>query len=294
MVQNFHRIQDYRQHTNLRLPERMEDFLIYDCGQLNSDARLALPAYRHQFYEITLDVNMGCDFQVDDFRFAGEKRALAVIGPSRLQSVYESQHAFRPGDGFSLFFHRDFLPGNLDRQYAFFQSTHSPLVRLDRKGADELLKIFGLINYEYTEYGPAARETIQSLTTALLTKVKHHATGHALVPATSYREVELARDFKSCVQENFLRLTTVKEYANLLHVSDKYLSQAVKNATGRNALEILSSARITYAKALLLHTNLSSVEVGYELNFATTDYFFTYFKKLTGQTPQQYRQENSK
>jgi YesN/AraC family two-component response regulator len=79
-----------------------------------------------------------------------------------------------------------------------------------------------------------------------------------------------------------------------LHVSDKYLSQSVKQVTGRNALELLNSRRIHYAKALLLHTPLSPTEVSHALNFANPNYFFTYFKKFTGQTPTAYRLENLK
>jgi YesN/AraC family two-component response regulator len=68
----------------------------------------------------------------------------------------------------------------------------------------------------------------------------------------------------------------------------------VKGVTGRNALEILHTNRIHYAKSLLLQTELSPTEVSYELNFTNPNYFFTYFKKLTGQTPSAYKLENLK
>jgi AraC-like DNA-binding protein len=293
-VKDFTSIKDYLAYANIRLNSPMDDFLIYHYGQLNPDARLAIKAYRHHFYEITLDVNLGCGFGVDNFTFKNQAGAVVVIGPKRLQSVDEPAETPSSKEGFTLFFHPNLLTQHLNARllqndFPFFGSTHSPLLKLSEKALRELIPLFSLIRYEYYEYGNNARETLKNLVGAILHKAKQ--TG-VPVEQASGREATLVKRFEALVGEHFLQLTTVKEYAHRLHVSDKYLSQSVKQVTGRNALEMLHSRRIHYAKALLLHTPLSPTEVSYALNFANPNYFFTYFKKFTGQTPLAYKLEN--
>lgn len=299
MILNFPTISDYWKYTNIRVPDTMDDFAIFCYSQLNKDAQLILKAYRHHFYEITLDINMGCHFQVDSFTFDNEKGLLALISPARMQSVYPSEGEPCHNKGFSLFFHQDFMSrhwnsNKLHQDYAFFTSTNSPIVKLDEKTLDELVVLFQLVQYEYREHSIESADVLRNLVGAILNKAKQNYICQEMPLGVSHREFELAKRFETIVQEEFLKRTTIKEYAHRLNISDKYLSQVVKNVTGQNALAILNSHRISYAKTLLLQTNLSSVEISDKLSFSNTAYFFTYFKKLTGQTPAQYKLGNLK
>jgi AraC family transcriptional regulator, transcriptional activator of pobA len=298
MTLDFISISDYLKHSNIKIPNKMNDFVIYHYKDLNEDANMTLKAYRHHFYEITLDINMGCSFHVDNFKFENEKGLLAIVSPLRLQSVYASDMVYKYKEGFSLFFHQNFLTELntkiLTKEYTFFKTTKSPAVKLNSKTLSELNTLFQMMKYEYLEYGYESRETLKNLVCAILDKAKRNYTDLSEPIDVSFREYELARCFETIVQEKFLQLTTIKEYAHTLNISDKYLSQVIKKVTGRNALAILNSHRVNYAKTLLLQTTLSSVEIGNELHFPNSSYFFSYFKKLTGQTPSQYRLENLK
>jgi hypothetical protein len=52
----------------------MMKFIIYQNKELNADAQLNYRNIGIHFYEIMLDTNMGCGFQVDSFKFEKRKK----------------------------------------------------------------------------------------------------------------------------------------------------------------------------------------------------------------------------
>ena len=175
------------------------------------------------------------------------------------------------------------------RDYPFFRHTQSPVAYPDQRLMQEVTDIFEKIYYEYVTHGNQSREVIQSYLNILLLKGKkvYQSDGRSM---PQNREVELAHEFESFCQENFLTHFTIKEIAGEMHVSAKHLSETVKRVTGKRALDILNGYRLRNAKALLSQTSLTSRQIAYELNFENPDYFFTFFKKSTGLTPLQFRQ----
>jgi AraC-like DNA-binding protein len=82
---------------------------------------------------------------------------------------------------------------------------------------------------------------------------------------------------------------SVNFLAEKLNVSPNYLSDLLKNATGRNAQSHIQEFLVERAKELLSTTNLSIKEIAYDLGFEYPQSFSTMFKKNTQQTPLQFR-----
>jgi AraC family transcriptional regulator, transcriptional activator of pobA len=294
-ITDFQQISDYIAHANLGVEPRMPDFIIYGFNQVNEDAQISREAYRHHFYEITLDITEGCSFRIDDFQFPLEGNRLSVISPRRLQSIQVYKTYDAGCQGFTVFFSPDFLgrhlhTGNLYRDYSFLRATASPVTYLNGQLLTEFSNLFQLIRYEYEQYGAQSKEILKAYLTAVLEKSRLHYQPSAGPPAFATPEHQLTATFEALCQELFLRHTTVAEYADRLNVSPKHLSETVKKVTGRNALYIINSYRINYAKALLKQTRTLPSEIGYELGFSSNAYFYTFFRKLTGLTPTQFRQ----
>lgn len=72
-------------------------------------------------------------------------------------------------------------------------------------------------------------------------------------------------------------------------ITPAHLSNTVKNMTGKTVMDFISEVVIVDAKAQLKSTNLPIREIAYSLNFPNVSFFGKYFKRLTGMTPQQYR-----
>ncbi|MGM9735747.1 MAG: helix-turn-helix domain-containing protein [Candidatus Cryptobacteroides sp.] len=78
-------------------------------------------------------------------------------------------------------------------------------------------------------------------------------------------------------------------YADKLCITPKYLSQIVKDVTGRTALDCIEDYVVSEAKAMLSLTARSIQEISYELHFPSQSVFGKYFKRVTGLSPKQYR-----
>jgi len=96
--------------------------------------------------------------------------------------------------------------------------------------------------------------------------------------------------FKDLVQKQFREVRAIKDYAEQLNVSAKYLTEMVKRTTGKNASEMISGLVIKEAKYLLKNPQLSIGEIAYKLHFSDQAFFGKYFKRQTGVSPKTYRE----
>lgn len=101
------------------------------------------------------------------------------------------------------------------------------------------------------------------------------------------------------VPEKFLQLVfdrnqvplSVSEYASMLNVTANYLNKTVKNHTHRTAIDWIEIARLNLAKQLLKDTSIPIVDVAARTGLEDQSYFSRFFKKKTGMSPSQYRNE---
>ncbi len=89
-------------------------------------------------------------------------------------------------------------------------------------------------------------------------------------------------------------LPSIKQCGEALNMSGHYLSDLLKNETGKSAKELIYFKAIEKAKNTLLNTNSSISEVAYDLGFKYPNHFSKLFKAKTGMNPNQYRKVNEK
>ena len=296
MITNFNTISDYYERVNIQLPLRMENFSCYSFDELSNDITPNICAYRNDFYEINFDVGPGCSYKIDEFKFDGPKGHLSIISPKRIQSVEVTPGMTENARGFSIFFDESFLANAslLHNDFPFFKSTHSPGIQLRPKRVKELKNIFDLILYEYREYGSSASGVLKNMVLATLNKALKDYDPNIMDDHRVSSEYFIANKFESLVQARFKQLTTVKEYAAELNVSAKYLSHCIKKTRGINALRLINTIRISHAKSLLAHTDMTSSQIAFDLNFPGPAHFYTLFKQIEHRTPKEYRMENLK
>jgi len=86
-----------------------------------------------------------------------------------------------------------------------------------------------------------------------------------------------------------LRKYSVAWCARELNLSSNYFGDLVKKETGKTAQEYIQSKIIDLAKERIFDINKSISEVAYELGFKYPQHFTRLFKRLTGNTPNEYR-----
>lgn len=103
---------------------------------------------------------------------------------------------------------------------------------------------------------------------------------------TRTEPVELAVDY---IHSNFSENISLSQVAALVHLSESYLSKQFKEKTGENFNTYLSRCRINHAKYLLRNSNAKVGAIGTMVGYPNVSYFTQVFRRLTGQSPDQYR-----
>ena len=100
---------------------------------------------------------------------------------------------------------------------------------------------------------------------------------------------DVAKKFKILLEQKNLKQLKVNDYAKMLNVSAGHLSDLVKDHFGKTPSDLIQERMLLEIQRILLHSNDSIKEIANTLNFEDPSYFTRFFKKHTGQSPQDYR-----
>ncbi len=89
-------------------------------------------------------------------------------------------------------------------------------------------------------------------------------------------------------QAEDLRLEKVAKAVNMSHF---YFCKMFRKVVGLNFTDYLARVRIEKAKNLLLNPNLRVSEIAYEVGFQSLTHFNRVFKRISGQSPSDYREQ---
>src|SRR4051812_1708301 len=94
---------------------------------------------------------------------------------------------------------------------------------------------------------------------------------------------------KQFIREHSGDELSLGQVAKAVNTSTFYFCKMFKRFTGINFTEFLSRVRIENARNLLLNPNLRISEIAYEVGFQSLTHFNRVFKKVTGQSPTEFR-----
>lgn len=86
-------------------------------------------------------------------------------------------------------------------------------------------------------------------------------------------------------------LPTVTYMAEKLNISPRYLSDLLKQETGKTALELIHLYLMSEAKNLLTEGKMNVSEISFSLGFENATYFSRLFKKEVGISPNKFRDQ---
>ncbi|HAQ19150.1 MAG TPA: hypothetical protein DCR40_07950 [Prolixibacteraceae bacterium] len=100
--------------------------------------------------------------------------------------------------------------------------------------------------------------------------------------------------FKQLIEENYTTQKSVTPYAEMLNMNPSCLNELTKRTTGITAGELIRNRVIGETKKLLYSSSLSGKEIAFELGFDDPAYFSRFFRKYTGLTLKEFRDQSRK
>lgn len=111
-------------------------------------------------------------------------------------------------------------------------------------------------------------------------------------PLMDEKRMQLLK-FATLIDEHYKEGYSVVEYARLLHISSRSLSDLTQQQLRKTPSQMIQERIILEAQRLLLYSNLNINQVGYRLGFDDASYFVKYFKKHTGVSPSEFKKSVS-
>lgn len=198
-----------------------------------------------------------------------------------------------------IMIHEDYLKGNdlfkTIEQYSFFDYEINEALHLSPKEEQTIWELYNKIVEEYfnnpDEY---SREIILSHVATILRYAQRYfkrqfIDRQQLSGKTISKFNEILKSYFIDGNLESLGLPTVNFMAEKLNISPRYLSDVLKQETGKTAIELIHLSLISEAKNLLRLGEKSVSEIAYELGFENASYFSRLFKKQAGMTPKEFK-----
>ncbi len=103
-------------------------------------------------------------------------------------------------------------------------------------------------------------------------------------------QVKTFKKFLKILNENFRLDAGVSFYAEKLNMSERSLNNICKSNFQKSVSEIIETRKLTEAKQLLIHSDKTVSEIGFELGYNEKSYFTRVFHAKTEMTPSQFRE----
>ena len=94
------------------------------------------------------------------------------------------------------------------------------------------------------------------------------------------------------IEKKCLGPLTLQEVAAAVHRTPAYVTTALKQATGRTAVQWIVSGRMAEARRLLLHSDEHVDVIAERVGYADATHFIRMFRREHGETPASWRRIN--
>ena len=217
------------------------------------------------------------------------------------RQVIEFKNVQYEEDAFMILIHEDFLHGhylyNEINKYAYFDYEANEALHLSPREEEIMWDLFYKIDHEYrSNTDEYSRDIILTHIDSMLKYSQRFYKRQFINRAElSGKTVSKFNDVLAAYFKNGMLLNqglpTVSALASQLNLSARYLSDMLKQETGKTAMELIHIYLVNEAKNRLVSDNQSVSEIAYELGFENLPYFSRLFKKETGISPNQFKKQ---
>lgn len=249
--------------------------------------------YRSDHFTIVLVTEGSASLKLNLIDYSLKKHDLLIISPNDVrQFLHISTDCTFIGVGFTQDFllHSGLHKKNIDA-FDFFSSQAKPVVKLDQENSHVLFQLFSILHKKSASKDEVffKNEFISHSFSALIFEIAHLFRKSNTVHVKITRKEDLAIRFVKLLPLHFRNQRGLQYYADLLYITPKYLTQTIKQITGKTAGEFIDEMVIMEAKVLLNDFSKSIGQVAEELHFSDQFYFSKFFKKHAGINPSDYR-----
>lgn len=253
------------------------------------------------FYSISLKNGHECKFKYGRENYDFQEGTLVCVAPGQVIEPIDAPKDVKDvsTDGWMLLFHPDLIrKAALARkmgEYTFFSYDSREALHLSDQERKTMNHIVKNLEHEYSQNLDNHSQALIMTHLELLLNYCQRFYSRQFITRTHVTKDVVAR-FEDYLKVYFdsskpetQGLPTVKACAREMGYSPNYLSDLLRQATGKNAQEHIHHVLIEKAKNLLLGTEEPVYRIAYALGFEYPQHFSKLFKNKIGVSPAEYR-----
>ncbi len=249
----------------------------------------------YDFYVICFKKQESGEFWYGKTKYDSDKEFMYFFKPNQKLTIHD---VVIKENGFTLHIDEDYLMGHSlyseIKKHSLFDYEINEALQLSLREKEIVWSLYHKIKTEYANNPDEfSKSIILSHLDSLLKYAQRFYKRQFIdrkpisgVTVTKFNE-ELNTYFEND-EEKEKKLPTVNYMASRLNISSKYLSDLLKQETGKTALELIHLHVISLAKNMLVSGGQSIAEIAYKLGFDNPPYFSRLFRKETGMSPKEF------
>lgn len=262
-------------------------------AQRNESYNKSNPA-KFDFYALVLCLYGELHRKINQYDYTIQKYSLQLIPPNTITS-FECKND--KTITYILAFSEEFIQfldnesnSELIQSLLDYHQNNFDNVVLPKHAYTRVKNIYESINAELYEKQEDYLVIIKLLIMKLLFILKRHKeikTPH--IPLYETKGNKIAHEYLNLVEKHFIERRQVSDYAKLLDITSKHLSETIKKVLGKRALYYIHNRILKEAQYLLEYTDFEIVKIASILNFHNQSVFTKFFKATYAMTPTEYR-----
>jgi AraC family transcriptional regulator, transcriptional activator of pobA len=243
--------------------------------------------HRHDYFELFIFEKGGGTHIIDFEAFPIHDRSIHIVAPGKVHQVNRALNS----NGYVILFHAALLNDSMVGDFLFNHTCYSvqeytPNYLFNEQQQMQICETANRIWEDYIADHALKQEfVLHHLALLCLHCLRARP---AFVPIQSSANGKIYQEFRKLLYRSFRELKKVKDYAALLHVTEKQLNELVKTQTGNSASTLIYKQIIMEAQRLL-NTGMSAKEVAFDLQFDDPAHFSKFFKNQTGIPPSEFQ-----
>jgi len=245
------------------------------------------------YYALFLRLEGETKRTINQFDYMIKPRSIQLVNPGAIYSFKDVTQASRT---FVLLFDEAFIQqNNLDDSIgstllAFHRMYQSDIV-LDVTKFAQVVAIYEQLSSELREKKDDYKAVSKMLINQLLFLLKREKLNLGVKKKLSRAE-QISAEFLVLIEDHFYQKKSVKEYAQLLDITPKHLTETIQATLHHAALSYIHVRIVKEIQFLLCFSDMSIKQIASMLNFETLSLLGRFFKRHEGMSPKEYRLKN--
>jgi len=270
------------------------DFKIASFNELSCTATEFEENHRHEYFEI-IWLKDGCGtHQIDLYEHSYRGSVLFILAPGQIHKIQQKEIS----EGYIV----KFMPSVFSTEGDFFNfildtclfdsASSCPVIKIPKSLIKTFEELFLHLINEFNQFDIDSGQLFSSYLKILIThinRLKRKKVGEYLI--LNDPQYTLFREFKILIEKNFKKQHSVQYYSDFLSVQARALNTVSRKFTDKSAGEMIQERVILEAKRSLYHEAKTIKEICFELGFEDPAYFTRFFKKHTGFSPLQFKEQ---